>query len=198
MPNTQAVSWCTVFTMLQNNTQQLSDLPCLWTILQNAENFWSHYLFRGSVINALRRTHDVTTHKIRNKVLFPKPQFTAWKSCEKYVFSNVLEKFDSKIFWPRSNTVHRLPVNVLYMHGTFSQTLLILVPSPVLNAQSTKLIILDFLNVFKLLLWYVRYLMIRTFAIFCVFVCYRILFLKATVRACLILVCLVQRPCLCF
>jgi len=30
---------------------------------------------------------------------------------------------------------------------------------------------------------------------FCVFVCYRILFSKATVRACLSLVCLVQRPC---
>jgi len=65
------------------------------------------------------------------------------------------------------------------MHVTFSQTLLILVPSPILNAQSTRLIFLDFLSVFKLLLsFYDMYLMFCTIAIFGVFVCYRILFFK--------------------
>jgi len=57
---------------------------------------------------------------------------------------------------------------------TFSQTLLILIPSPVLNAQSTKSIFLDFLSVLSC--FYDMYLTFCTIAIFCALVCYRIYF----------------------
>ena len=66
----------------------------------------------------------------------------------------------------------------------------------VLNAQSTRSIFLDFLSVLSC--YYDIYLMFCTIAIFCVFVCSFSFFLfsKATARACLSLVCLVQHPCL--
>jgi len=60
------------------------------------------------------------------------------------------------------------------MHGTFSQTLLILVFSPVSSVQFTRLTFPDFSSVFEVI--YYMYFICCTFGIFCVFV----FFLKAT------------------
>jgi len=63
------------------------------------------------------------------------------------------------------------------MHGTFSRTLLISVLSR-FKSSITRLTFPDFSSVFKVLLWYVFYILSYIWYILCIF------FLKATIRTC--------------
>jgi len=63
--------------------------------------------------------------------------------------------------------IHNLEIKIMWMHETFSKTLLILVQSPVSSVQSIRSTFSDFLSVLRALLWYVLYMC--TSGIFCVF-----------------------------